>query len=179
MTTATFVPVEEYLRTSYEPDREYVDGALVERNVGEYDHSVLENIIGAYLRALRQQVPLRAFTEQRIRITGKSGEVRYRIPDVCVMPPGHARTPVLAEPPVLIVEILSPDDRMSDVLQKIGEYVRFGVGTIWIVDPAERKLFTADDAGLHEMKDRIGRFQCAGADLAVDFNAIFAELDEI
>jgi Uma2 family endonuclease len=178
MTTATFVPVEEYLANTYEPDREYVDGALVERNVGEYDHSVLENLIGVYLHALRKHVPLRAFTEQRLRMTDNSGGVRYRIPDVCVMAPGHARTPVLAEPPVLVVEILSPDDRMNDVLRKIGEYIRFGVGAIWIVDPVERKLFTADGSGLHEVNDRVGRFSCAGVGLEVDFDSIFAELDE-
>src|ERR1035441_8349759 len=36
MATFTSVPVEEYLRTFYDPDREYVDGQLVERHVGEY-----------------------------------------------------------------------------------------------------------------------------------------------
>ena len=178
MATATYVPVEEYLRTSYEPDREYVDGALVERHVGEYDHSVLQNLIGSYLHALRKHVPLRAFTEQRLRMTGRAGRVQYRIPDVCVMAPGHARTPVIAEPPVLVVEILSRDDRMNEVLRKIGEYIRFGVGAIWIVDPAERNLFTADGSSLHEVKDRIGRFSCSGVELTVDFYSIFAELDE-
>jgi hypothetical protein len=34
MAAATVVPVEEYLRTSYHPDMEYVDGSLLERNVG-------------------------------------------------------------------------------------------------------------------------------------------------
>ena len=32
-------PLSEYLATSYRPDREYVDGEVKERNVGEYDHS--------------------------------------------------------------------------------------------------------------------------------------------
>jgi len=39
MLTGTAIPVEEYLRTSYEPDMEYVDGQLVERSVGEHRHS--------------------------------------------------------------------------------------------------------------------------------------------
>ena len=33
MATATFVPVETYLRSSYEPDAEYVDGEIEERCV--------------------------------------------------------------------------------------------------------------------------------------------------
>ena len=108
----------------------------------------------------------------------EAGEVRYRIPDLCVMPPRHATPPVIAEPPVLVVEIVSPDDRMRSILQTIGDYVRFGVGTIWIVEPGERKLFTADGSGLHALKDRICRFSCAGVELAVHFRVIFEELDE-
>jgi hypothetical protein len=39
MATSSAVPVEEYLRTTYHPDMEYLEGQLVERNVGEYFHS--------------------------------------------------------------------------------------------------------------------------------------------
>jgi hypothetical protein len=33
------VSVEEYLNTSYDPDVEFVDGVLVQRNVGDWLHS--------------------------------------------------------------------------------------------------------------------------------------------
>jgi len=40
MGTTTLVSVEEYLRTSFpDADREYIDGRIVERNVGEVYHS--------------------------------------------------------------------------------------------------------------------------------------------
>jgi hypothetical protein len=39
MPSRTLVSVEEYLHTSYDPDCDYVDGEIVERNVGELDHS--------------------------------------------------------------------------------------------------------------------------------------------
>src|SRR5579859_4154183 len=39
MSAATPIPLEEYLHTSYSPDREYRDGVLIERNVGENPHS--------------------------------------------------------------------------------------------------------------------------------------------
>jgi hypothetical protein len=42
----TAIPVEEYLRTTYHPDMEYVDGQLVERNVGERRHSRLQFFVG-------------------------------------------------------------------------------------------------------------------------------------
>ena len=40
----------EYLATSYRPDREYVDGAVVERNLGEHDHSRLQEVKDGALR---------------------------------------------------------------------------------------------------------------------------------
>ena len=68
LTTTTLVPVDEYLATSYEPDREYVDGQLLERNVGEHDHSLLQTILAAYFHALGKRLPIRTFTGQRVRI---------------------------------------------------------------------------------------------------------------
>jgi hypothetical protein len=45
MATRTLVSVEEYLHSDYSPDREYVDGEVQERNLGEYDHASLQNIL--------------------------------------------------------------------------------------------------------------------------------------
>lgn len=44
-----FIPLNEYLDTSYRPDREYIDGKLRERNVGESDHSRLQALLIGYL----------------------------------------------------------------------------------------------------------------------------------
>jgi len=40
------ISLHEYLSTVFEPDCEYVDGELVERNTGELEHSALQGIIG-------------------------------------------------------------------------------------------------------------------------------------
>jgi hypothetical protein len=45
MITSAAVPVEEYLQTTYHPDKEYVGGQLVERNVGEHDHCLLQSLL--------------------------------------------------------------------------------------------------------------------------------------
>ncbi len=47
MATTTFIPVEEYLHTSYRPDVDYVDGELQERNLGEQYHSVVQATVAA------------------------------------------------------------------------------------------------------------------------------------
>jgi len=71
--------VEEYLNTAYEPDVEFVDGVLVERNVGEWLHSLIQSNI---LFALRKNYPhLKVVAELRSSVTG----TRYRLPDVCVV----------------------------------------------------------------------------------------------
>jgi len=106
MATTTIVPVEEYLRTSYDPDMEYVDGALLERHVGERKHSRLQFLIGAELGP-REQERFHTYTGQRLRV---SPQPRYRVPDLCLMALPYQRDSVFTHPPHLIIEILSPDD---------------------------------------------------------------------
>ncbi|HEY0264213.1 MAG TPA: hypothetical protein VGC07_06800 [Granulicella sp.] len=50
MATATFIPVEEYLKATYRPDRDYIDGELQERNVGEQPHAHLQAILAGIFR---------------------------------------------------------------------------------------------------------------------------------
>lgn len=45
----TLISIAEYLRTSYRPDREYIDGVVLERNVGEYDHARLQIVLGSWV----------------------------------------------------------------------------------------------------------------------------------
>jgi Uma2 family endonuclease len=43
-------------------------------------------------------------------------------------------------PPIVAVEVLSPDDRINRVNRKIGEYLKSGVLEVWIIDPAARDI---------------------------------------
>src|SRR5580700_1431730 len=106
MATPVTLPVEEYLRTSYDPDMEYVDGQLVERNVGEYFHGRLQALLAALLGSRERQGRYHAFIALRIRI----GPACYRIPDICVLALPYKVSPIL-ERPDLAIEIASPDDR--------------------------------------------------------------------
>jgi Uma2 family endonuclease len=145
MDAVALVSAEEYLDTSYSPDREYVDGVIVERNVGERPHSRVQvNLV----RFLEQRYPhLFAWAEQRVRtVPGK----RWRIPDVCVTRE-DPELDVFEDPPLLCVEILSRKDRMSDLLEKLEEYRAFGVPEVWVIDPRRKKAFTYTDA-LYEVK---------------------------
>ena len=170
MATLATIPVEEYLRTAYDPDMEYVDGQLVERNVGEYFHSRLQLLLAALLLSRERQRCYRVFTEQRIRI----GPARYRIPDICVLALPHKVSPIL-EKPDLAIEIVSPDDRFSNVLEKVAEYLQAGIANVWIVDPYQRVVFEADSAGVREAPSHRVTTNLTGE---VDFGELFAALDE-
>ncbi len=167
------VSVEEYLRTTYHPDMEYVDGELVERHVGEHWHSRLQALATALLLSRERKRRFRVLTEQRLLVWGKKH--RYRIPDVCVMALPYRSEPVLATPPHLVVEIVSPDDEVADLLAKVSDYLRFGVPHIWMPDPYKRVLQVADREGIHPCPSLAVETGLVGR---VDFNELFARLDE-
>ena len=73
----------------------------------------------------------------------------YRIPDVLVVRAGLRFESVLDHPPLIAIEILSPDDRLGDLQEKIDEYVAFGIEHIWVFDPRKRLAWTADQSGMH------------------------------
>jgi Uma2 family endonuclease len=133
MSTATLVPVEEYLNTSYDPDVEYVDGVLVERNVGDWLHSLTQRNL---ILALSRRYPhIYAVPELR----SQTKDTRYRLPDVCVLL-ASPRTRHLVDAAHIAVEILSEDDRMSKMLEKLEEYAVKGVPNIWLIDPRLQRI---------------------------------------
>jgi len=131
MSAGTLISLEEYLRTSYSPDREFRDGVLVERNVGDNSHAELQSLLATYINRRRKQWHVLAYTELRIKVRGDW----YPIPDVCVYPLPKPEERYPSQPPLLWIEILSPDDRMRDVWAKAEELLKCGVRYVWIIDP--------------------------------------------
>ena len=154
MATATRVSLEEYLSTEYEPDCDHVDGVLEERNAGKQRHGETQSLIIGVLFALRGRHGFRVLTAQRVRVS----PTRVRIPDVCLVA-REDRDEVTQGPPLLWVEVLSPDDRFSRVLNRLQECLRFGVKTIWIIDPYSNTAWTLGAAGLTQAED--GILRCA------------------
>jgi Uma2 family endonuclease len=144
--TGQLVSLEEYLHTSYRPDCDYVEGELRERNVGQHDHSRLRFLILLALGRKEEEWQVHTLPEQRLRV----GQRRYRIPDILVLDAAAPRTPVIETAPLLCIEILSPDDRMSEMLDRAADYVGMGVPETWIFDPAKRRAYIYGLQGLHE-----------------------------
>jgi Uma2 family endonuclease len=153
MATGTAISLEQYLVSTFEPDCDYVDGEIEERNVGERTHARLQARITAYLLARYEAQGVEVFTEIRIRVSPS----RFRIPDICATV-GDPREEVLTRPPFLCVEILSPEDRMSRLEMRIQDYLQMGVPNVWVLDPLTHQAYIATPAdGLREIKTGVLR----------------------
>ena len=146
MATSTRVSVEEYLRTSYEPDCEYVDGEVLERNVGEKSHSKVQKRLTVLLAGREVELGIFVLQEWRMR----TRESRYTIPDFVIVSGPEPDEKVLSTPPLVCVEILSPEDRMSRMQRKITEYLDFGVRYVWVLDPESKEAFVYTPHGVEK-----------------------------
>ena len=170
MKTLPFVSAEEYLRTPYDPDCDYVDGEVLERNVGERDHSDLQGEFIFFFRARRKQWNVFAFPEQRVQVSA----TRFRVPDVCV----YLEKPneqVFRTPPFICIEVLSPEDRIKRIEKKIDDYLRFGVRNVWVIDPRARRAWTYGKDGRREVTDGVLRTE--NPSFEVPLAEIFAGID--
>jgi Uma2 family endonuclease len=170
MATGTMVSLEEYLSTVYDPDCEYIDGELLERNMGESDHSGLQGIISALLYNQRHQYGIHVFPELRVQIAA----TRFCIPDVTVTT-RKIKGRVLREPPFLCIEVLSPDDRASRIEAKIDDYLAFGVQHVWIIDPRLEKGWSYTREGKRESTDVL---TTSDPHLALSLSEVFTALSE-
>jgi Uma2 family endonuclease len=134
MATTARIPIEVYLHSSYEPDAEYVDGGIEERNVGEYDHNAVQKAVLIWFYLHEKEWNIRSIQEQRTRVAA----TRVRLPDVSVFTRDVPVEQVFTRPQLIAIEVLSPEDRRSKLDEKIADYMQFGVQNIWIIDPKKQ-----------------------------------------
>jgi len=162
MSVGALVSLEEYLSTSYDPDLEYVDGVLVERNVGDWLHSLIQRNL---IVALSRKYP-RLYAVPELR--SQTRATRYRLPDVCVLL-------AALDAAFLVVEILSDDDRMTKMMEKLEEYHRKGVPNIWLIDPRLRTMSTYSGGDLQEVRGDILATATGETQLELTREEIFQE----
>jgi Uma2 family endonuclease len=145
MSITTLISVDQYLHTSYSPDRDYVDGEVQKRNLGEFDHATLQMAISAWFFAHRREWNILVLPEQRVQVSAK----RFRIPDVSILPGDYSKAPIVRVPPLICIEVQSRDDILRQMRERVTDYLNFGVRHVWIFDPALREAFIADRDGYH------------------------------
>ena len=136
MQTHEQVSVKEYLAASYRPDCDYVDGIVKERNMGEWDHGRIQARLVSFFFSRERRNGIRVVPEQRIQVK----PTRFWVADVCVVTGAEPGEQVLTHPPFICIEILSREQSISDMRERVKDYLEFGVPHVWILDP---KLFQA------------------------------------
>jgi Uma2 family endonuclease len=118
MSTKLLMDVEEYLGAGFEgSDCEYLDGEVVERNIGELPHSRIQTSLLQKLLRLRPQLGILPLSEIRVQIHPR----RFRVADIAVWRDDNIGSSSPTVLPFLVIEILSPEDRMVRMLPKIQE----------------------------------------------------------
>lgn len=163
---ATLVSVEEYLRTSYKPACEYRDGVLTQKSMATGKHAFLQTRIGHYILSAYSQFWVGS--ELTVRLSAE----RYVVPDLAVQYLNRVQDPYPTEPIPLCVEIVSPDDRFSEVMAKSQEYLEWGVPVVWIIDPEKCRAWELTrERGLHE-----ARVVLTAGEISISVASLFAGL---
>ena len=162
--------VEEFWRDYEGQDFELVSGKVVEMISSGYAASAISIRIATELNLYLRQNPIGY-------LTGSDGTYRLsdydtRVPDVGFF--GLAKAAQVTEtgkflpfPPDLAVEVVSPSDRASEVLDKVDLYLQSGTQMVWVVYPESRKVVvhTADSVRRSLTEDDI----LDGGDVLPDF----------
>jgi Uma2 family endonuclease len=173
MASATLIPVSEYLNTTYRPDRDYIDGEVKERNLGDRPHAAMQAILTAIFNNNRRLWNVVALTEQRVQTSAK----HFRIPDICVLRRSDPVDPIVHVAPLICVEILSPRDSLSDMQERVDDYFQMGVTHVWVIDPRNRRAYVASTKGFQEPEN--AQFSVPETPVRISIADVFAEFDEM
>ncbi len=167
--TTSPVTVEEYLKMAPEPDCEYVGGILEERAVGERDHAAWQEALIGWFRDHKIEWGIFVYPELRVQV----GVNRFRVPDVTILSRNGPREQIITHPPLAVFEILSPEDRMTRMLEKLADYQQMGIAAIWVIEPKKPAYFQFIEGRLEPATV----FQLPGAGFSVPMAEIAALID--
>jgi len=177
-TTRPAATEEDLLRTPRDGRKyELVDGQIRGSPAGSRHGRVCVRLVlrlGAFVE--KAQLGYVFDSSTGFRLPG--GNVR--VPDVSFVARGRFRDEHVPEgfgelAPDLVVEVLSPEDRSREILDKVGDYLQAGVPLVWVIDPKRRtaavyrsltdvRTLGPDDA--LDGEDVVPGFRCALAEVA-------------
>jgi Uma2 family endonuclease len=168
-----YVPVEEYLNSSYSPDAEYVDGTLVDRGMPTLTHGIFQILLGVYFHAYRKQYRYAVLSEARTRIVQG---LRYRLPDIMLCPVPLPTGKIVTTIPWAVIEILSPSDQLQAQLERFRDYAQLGVRHIVLLDPERLIAYRYEDDSL--IKTQFSELTLPTGSLPFNTEALFRQLVE-
>ena len=139
---------EEYLSMSFgEREPEYVRGELIYKPMPDAIHGYVHAVLTTMLATLLRPLGYRTLLETRSRLAYEN----FRLPDIAVFAPGQPFKVLPTEPPLITIEIISKDQKYSEMLQKLEDYRAWGVKHIWTVDPRRKRLAILEQNGQKEV----------------------------
>ncbi len=170
-TTPAVLSLKEYLHTTYKPDCDFVDNHIEERNVGKFGHGRTQGLIGAWFVSQEEAWGVVTLHGQRIWVAA----TRVRVTDICLLRRDAPREQVTVTPPLLCIEVLSPDDRFSRTTKVLDDFAAIGVEHLWIIDPRDRVGYIYQPGGrLQQVEDRLA---IPDYPIHLDLVSLFAALD--
>lgn len=173
VTTPRPISIERYLnRNNFRPDVDFVDGRLVSRNIGEFDHADVVGELSFRLGSKAEEWSIIGLISVRVRVSA----TRVRVPDLCVLDANLNHEQVIGHPPMLCIEVLGSEDTVTAMRERIQDFLDMGVPEVWIFDPWTRTAFVCTNGAMTAHKQSILRL--AGSKVELDVEAVFATLDE-
>ncbi|MBI1354157.1 MAG: hypothetical protein GC160_07410 [Acidobacteria bacterium] len=168
MSAEAQISLRDYLETEFEgPAPEYVDGELAERSMTSLEHSRVQSKIHLLLGKMAEPRGLHCYVEVPMRVAGDG----VRVPDIAVFEGSEPSGRIAEQPPLLIVEVLSPWDTWSGLRRRVHAYEGSGVAHIWLADPDSRELYKATDVELR----RVSALELPDFDLRVAPEEVFPQ----
>jgi Uma2 family endonuclease len=168
MSGTTSMSVSEYLSTSCRPDSEFINGRLEERNLGEHDHAAVQAALILWFGQHQNEWNIEVLPEQRIRISA----TKFRVPDICLVSLDQPVEQILTKPPLACIEILSPEDTLQRMQERINDYRGFGVTNIWVLDPATQRGYDCQSSGFLDATE----FSIPGTPIRLSLAELFAKI---
>ncbi len=170
--SATAVTIEEYLRTDYHPDVEYIDGELKEKSMVGLPHGEVQAILSAWFRAHRKEWNIRVAVETRTQVEKE----RVRLPDLVVVSQQERSKGTLQIPPLIAIEVLSPTDTYADLKSRAADLRGMGTENVWLIDPELRTAEIWNGMAWEPHPAKI--LQALNSPMHIDLDWVWAELDD-
>jgi Uma2 family endonuclease len=163
---------QEYLRTVFHPDCEFVEGRIEVRNVGEYEHSRVQKALLRIFLANEKTWGVECVQECRLQVAPS----HFRIPDSAVLRRGPKYSGIIHDAPLICVEVLSPEDTWSRMRVRLDEYLAMGVEHVWCFDPEAREARRYTVTGFERVTEP--ELTVPGTAIRVNVAEVFSALDE-
>ncbi len=161
MATAAKLPLrpEDYIGKSFRPDCDFIDGELQERNLGDLEHSEMQMAVLLWFAQHINDWRLHTLPGMRVQTSTH----RFRVADIAIVASNAPRERILLTPPLIVIEILSPEDRIGRYKERLDDYRKMGVRNLWVIDPMTLEGFDCSSGSWNPTDT----FAVAGTDISL------------